>query len=179
MGKVFYQVQLLLKFKNHLSILKPYQRQRTQIGISLIATTTIVASFDKNVEYIVANTVIWMRGVQTTLNTWRSEKHVRNKRTTCRNSPRALSTISKKMRLGHHKLRWGKCHSIQISKPTNFQAHKFSSLREVCVGQKICTSHQFFSLLSWTMLTYFLDSCFKILFIFLACIIEHSHHVNI
>ena len=72
-GKVSYKVELPSRLKIHhvfhMSYLKPYHKDRDnpRQGLSKRAPTTIVTSYDKEIEYIIANRVIKRQGVPRTM----------------------------------------------------------------------------------------------------------------
>ena len=72
-GKMSYKVELSSRLKIHhvfhMSYLKPYHKYRDNPsrGLSKRAPTTVVSSFDKEIEYIIANRVIKRQGVSHTM----------------------------------------------------------------------------------------------------------------
>ena len=68
-GKMSYKVELPLRLKIHpifhVSYLKPYHRDKDDLnrGMSKRASTTIVTSYDKEVELIIVDQVIRIQGI--------------------------------------------------------------------------------------------------------------------
>lgn len=72
-GNVSYKVELPSRLKIHyvfhMSYLKPYHKDREnpRRGLSKRPPTTIVTSYDKEIEYVIANRVIKRQGVPPTM----------------------------------------------------------------------------------------------------------------